>query len=91
VRELRNALERALLLGDGRLDPADLFLQPHSHTGGGDALPFPAPLATIEVEAARRMLKLYDGNKSAAADALAISRSRLYRLLEGEAGATEET
>jgi two-component system response regulator HydG len=88
VRELRNALERALLLGDAVLDPADLFplgAEPAAiDRGGGGALPFPATLSEIERAAAFAMVERFEGNKSAAADALGISRSRLYRLLEGE-------
>ncbi len=84
VRELRNTLERALLLGDGRLDPSDLFFElrtPHHSAHEAPVLPFPAPLAEIEREAALAMVARFDGNKSAAASALQISRSRLYRLL----------
>ena len=36
----------------------------------------------IEKAAARSMVQRLEGNKKAAADALGISRSRLYRLLE---------
>ncbi|HEX8318354.1 sigma-54 interaction domain-containing protein [Longimicrobium sp.] len=87
VRELRNGLERAVLLSDGPIRPDDLF---HRGAGGavagggnGGPLPFPATLDEIEKAAAFAMLERVDGNKSAAADALGISRSRLYRLLEG--------
>jgi DNA-binding NtrC family response regulator len=87
VRELRNGLERALLLGDGGINPDDLFhgTAPTAlaRDGDGGALPFPATLDEIERAAAFAMLDRVDGNKSAAADALGISRSRLYRLLEG--------
>jgi two-component system response regulator HydG len=87
VRELRNGIERALLLGDGGLDPADLFpsgaAQNDGQGAGGGAIPFPATLAEIERSAAFAMMERMEGNKSAAAEALGISRSRLYRLLEG--------
>jgi DNA-binding NtrC family response regulator len=88
VRELRNGLERALLLSDGVIRPDDLFHGPPSSSAagrdnGGGALPFPATLDEIERAAAFAMLERVDGNKSAAADGLGISRSRLYRLLEG--------
>lgn len=83
VRELRNALERALLLGESTLVPDDLFYAPRAgNAGGGGALPFPAPLHEIERAAARVMVERLEGNKKAAADALGISRSRLYRLLD---------
>jgi DNA-binding NtrC family response regulator len=82
VRELRNSLERAILLGDGRLEVSDLFSSPTANPVPAGGIPFPAPLADIERAAARTMLDRLQGNKKAAADALGISRSRLYRLLE---------
>jgi DNA-binding NtrC family response regulator len=85
VRELRNALERAVLLGDGTLRMEDLFRRSAgTPAASADALPFPASLAEIERAAARRMVARLEGNKSAAADVLGISRTRLYRLLEGD-------
>ena len=85
VRELRNSLERALLLGDGQLDPKDLFPGPSVHQpSGSSGIPFPASLAEIERAAAQAMLEHMDGNKVAAAQALGISRSRLYRRLDGD-------
>ena len=88
VRELRNSIERAVLLGEGALTVADLFQEgtgaPITAAASGGAIPFPATMDEIERTAARAMIERFDGNKSAAADALGISRSRLYRLI-GEA------
>ncbi len=85
VRELRNAIDRATLLGNGVLRLEDLFLNdaPRDPPSGG-GLPFPAPMETIEKAAAAGMLERMEGNKSAAAEALGISRARLYRLLEDD-------
>ncbi len=97
VRELRNAIERALLLSEGEeLRPEDLFMEMAAGParGGGGPLPFPATLEAIELEAVRAMLEETEGNKSAAARRLGISRSRLHRALnrlaEIEGGAAGE-
>lgn len=87
VRELRNALERAVLLSDGgELDPAHLFAA--GQAGGAveagapeGGLPFPASLAEIEEAAVAAMVQRCQGNKSAAARRLGVSRSKLLRVL----------
>ncbi len=86
VRELRNALERALVLSKpGTLDVSvlDFGTAPpaDAHAANG-ALPFPADLATITMAAVQATLDLCDGNKSAAARRLGISRPRLQRVLD---------
>jgi DNA-binding NtrC family response regulator len=90
VRELRHAVERALLLSPpGTLDLAELTPPlPAGPAAGatGHALPFPAPLDEVLFGAARRAVDLSEGNKSAAARLLGISRARLQRLLERRGG-----
>jgi len=85
IRELRNAIERALILSPpGSLLPdtlvAPLSAPPVTTTGG---IPFPATLGTVIRAAAHEMLRQTDGNKSEAARRLGISRPRLQRLLDG--------
>jgi DNA-binding NtrC family response regulator len=88
VRELRHAIERALLLSPpGTLDPAELSLSTAPSVAGTasrGAIPYPATLSEISAAAANAALKDCDGNKSAAARELGISRARLQRLLDRE-------
>jgi DNA-binding NtrC family response regulator len=86
IRELKNAVERALLLSppgelnvDELLPPAD----PEAH--GEGPIPFPAPLHQITSAAVRATVKLCGGNRSESARRLLISPRRLRRLLDGGA------
>jgi DNA-binding NtrC family response regulator len=83
IRELRNVIERALLLCSGTvLDVSDLGLEPGTRpVAQGNSVPFPAAMSDIVRAAAASMVRLSDGNKSEAARRLGISRTRLLRLL----------
>src|SRR5712664_4025396 len=90
IRELRNAIERAVLLSPpGSLALAELAGRPTRPTQAG-TVPFPATLAEIQRAAAQLMLQATGGNRSEAARQLGISRSRLKRLLEGVPEGTED-
>jgi DNA-binding NtrC family response regulator len=83
VRELRNAVERSLVLSPrGTLRLEELGMRQDAIRSEG-TLPFPATLAVLNRAAALAMLELTEGNKSAAARRLGISRPRLQRLLDG--------
>jgi DNA-binding NtrC family response regulator len=86
IRELRNAVERALVLSPpGTLVLEDLLSAPaRSLAAGPGTLPFPAPLDTIIRAAALAMLERTEGNKSETARRLGISRPRLQRILDGD-------
>ncbi len=86
VRELRHAIERALLLSEpGSLDPDELVPRTDAPQAGvAGEIPFPATMREITTAAAHRTVDVCDGNKSEAARRLAISRSRLQRLLDSE-------
>ena len=88
VREVRNVIERALLVSDGqRVEETDL-------SGGGSAalnagipgahgeLDWPSPLGTLVRSACLAMIQRCGGNKSEAARRLGISRQRLQRLVD---------
>jgi transcriptional regulator with PAS, ATPase and Fis domain len=82
IRELRNAIERAVLLGGGTLDGADF----QGDAGGAGSAVAPASgtlTETIRITV-ERMMDAQGGNKSAAARRLGISRTRLQRILDGE-------
>jgi len=83
IRELRNAIERALVLspkGTLRIEELGLGRDPPRGDGG---LPFPTTIAALNRAAVGAMLELTRGNKSEAARRLGISRPRLQRLLDG--------
>jgi transcriptional regulator with PAS, ATPase and Fis domain len=92
VRELRNIIERAAILsGDERtILPEHLLIQRRTATGAATdsvgEIRFPRTgktLAAVEREAIQIALRITNGNRSAAARMLGISRPRLARKLRG--------
>ncbi|MDA1184368.1 MAG: sigma-54 dependent transcriptional regulator [Acidobacteria bacterium] len=92
VRQLENAIERAVALGGGReeIDVADLppellTEQPTSPTASADlpeaGLDLPAHLASIERDLVYRALDRTGGNRNRAADLLCIKRTTLVEKL----------
>ncbi|MCC6316195.1 MAG: sigma-54-dependent Fis family transcriptional regulator [Gemmatimonadaceae bacterium] len=83
IRELRNVLERAMILGRGRevLDtdvlPPDM--RAREAASGDDALFLPRALDDVEREHIERTLRAYRGNRSRAARILGISRATLIK------------
>ena len=88
IRELRNVLERALLLeGSGELGPEDL----HFHAVGRKAPPKPPmdedddvtlSLEEVERRHIERILEYHEGKVSPAARILGISRTTLYQKIK---------
>lgn len=96
VREVRNVIERALLVSDGqRVEVADLAIDGATIAGGRfDAveseLSWPSSLGVLVRSAGLAMIQRCGGNKSEAARRLGISRQRLQRLIDAPvAGASE--
>jgi DNA-binding NtrC family response regulator len=86
IRELKNALERALLLSPPGELRADEFLPAAGAPAMRDGpIPFPAPLHQITAAAARATVRMCGGNRSESARRLLISPRRLRRLLSGTA------
>ena len=83
IRELRNAIERAMLLSPPGAFQLEGFTPVTSLASTGSDLPFPTTLTELQRAAAHAMLALTGGNRSEAARRLGVSRSRLQRLLRG--------
>ena len=95
VRELRNAIEHALVLGNGsRIEPSDL---PPGIAGAADKAsssdPFtvtlPANLAWVERRAIEAALAVTGGNRTRAAALLGIKRQTIYNKLAEVDGTAE--
>ena len=85
IRELKNGIERALLLSEGALALDELIpKRAPSAAVTTSPIPFPARMEDIEKSAALAMVRHCGGNKTAASAALGISRARLYRLIGEE-------
>ena len=81
IRELKNAIERAVLLNEGVVVRNDLLdmetALPHERVN----FSFPCSLEHLSQQAAQLMVQRCGGNKLQAARALGISRKYLYALL----------
>jgi len=91
VRELKNAIERALIESSGdtvetwhlRLQSPATAAAGHAAPGASDVLPegMPSSLADAEIFLIRRAVERAGGNMSQAARMLGIDRNRIYRRL----------
>ena len=92
VRQLENAVERAVALGGGREEidvadlPPELLTEPPSSPTAfvdlpDEGLDLPAHLASIERDLVRRALDRTGGNRNKAADLLRIKRTTLVEKL----------
>ncbi|HPR17142.1 MAG TPA: sigma-54 dependent transcriptional regulator [Candidatus Cloacimonadota bacterium] len=82
VRELQHALERAIILTEGKvLQPNDFMLtSPHNSLEDIGLNSF--KIDDVEQDVIRRALRKYNGNISQAAKELGLTRASLYRRLE---------
>ena len=80
VRELQHTIERAVILCDGNvLKPTDFLLHNKSTLSFGNS---PVSLDEMEKLMIKNALNTHEGNYSAAADELGISRQTLYNKLK---------
>lgn len=78
IRELRNVIERAMILCDGELRPEFLPLDLTFQEGGTNSL----VLEEVEKQHIKRVLNITKGNKAEAARVLDIGLNTLYRKIE---------
>jgi DNA-binding NtrC family response regulator len=96
VRELKNCIERAFILGDAVLELAPLIQSVSRESAGGDSATHAAPAERdrLEIKVGSRIydmerslieatLDYFKGNKRRAADALGCSLKTLYNKLNG--------
>ncbi|HEV8265142.1 MAG TPA: sigma-54 dependent transcriptional regulator [Gemmatimonadales bacterium] len=88
VREMRNVLERAMILSRGRPAigvehlPADLRQRAAGGGGGGDRRHQPQSLSDVERQHIERTLRQHGGNRTRAAQELGISRATLINKIK---------
>ncbi len=84
IRELRHAVERAVILGDGEvLEPHDFMLQNQLQQEGNADSALPTyNLDDLEKWAVQKAMTRHQGNITRAAEELGLTRAALYRRLE---------
>src|ERR1700719_2725302 len=86
VRQLRNVLERALIVCDGRMirksDLPDDFRAANTNDGSFIKIPVGSSLEDVEKEMITRTIEFTGGNKTRAAEILGVSAKTLYNKLE---------
>ena len=79
IRELQHAVERAVIMGGGRmLKSADFLMPKASHTPVTNSL----KVEDVEKQAIRKAIDRFDGNLSKASEELGIGRTTLYRKMK---------
>ncbi len=87
IRELKNTVERAVLLGKpelrhwtgGEVQQEDSFAPATLAVSGGDGYPLEWPLKDVERSHIEKVVASHEGNKSAAARQLGVARKTLER------------
>ncbi len=83
IRELRNILERALILSDGHtIEPEHLPSLKVTVTDGTEPFDKVVPLDQLEASYLKWACRQYNGDRKSLAQALGISERTLYRKLE---------
>ncbi|RNC92338.1 MAG: sigma-54-dependent Fis family transcriptional regulator [Allomuricauda sp.] len=80
IRELQHTIERAVILSEGNvLKPTDFLLHAKPLQMSGDG---PKTLDEMELQMITKALEEHDGNYSAAAEQLGVSRQTLYNKMK---------
>ncbi|MGJ1206257.1 sigma-54-dependent transcriptional regulator [Sphingobacterium lactis] len=85
VRELKNIIERSLILMEGEVLDIDALPYEIGHPMPGRGTPSQLTLSAMERKHIQRVLALTKGNKTEAAKLLGIGLATLYRKLEDDA------
>ncbi len=80
IRELEHAMEKAIIICDTPQIPAELFRLPHRQEA--PAAPTDTTLEGMEVQMIRRYMEQCEGNLSAVAAKLGITRQTLYNKMK---------
>ncbi len=83
VRELQHAIERAVILAEGKvLQPQDFFFEEQAHETAGELPEGSYQLEELEKMLITKQLKRCNGNITDAAKELGLTRQALYRRIE---------